>query len=274
MTISIPDTFTIESSGKYIMSIRLWSGGLSFSAYNPEKGQSFFFRETEFDRNIPYITSLKETFFENDFFIRTYRKVYVMVVSPQYTLVPEEWINDKKKMELIRLNFSLPEKKIRDNFLKEEKAKVIFGINEEVYEFCSRSLTNPTFVHHITPQIIMQKKQNHSEKRNHLSVLLHPQMIDIICFNGSTLRFVNSFAYNQFDDIIYYILYVWRQMEMDQLKDRLSLAGDAALCKKITQSLNTYIQHIGQIEVPSEAYLLGGEILHAPMDLVLQAVCE
>ena len=34
MTISIPDTLTTDNSEKYIVSIRLRSGGLSFSGYH------------------------------------------------------------------------------------------------------------------------------------------------------------------------------------------------------------------------------------------------
>ena len=46
MTISIPDTLTTDNSEKYIVSIRLRSGGLSFSGYDPSAGGSFFYRET------------------------------------------------------------------------------------------------------------------------------------------------------------------------------------------------------------------------------------
>ena len=52
MTISIPDTLTTDNSEKYIVSIRLRSGGLSFSGYDPSAGGSFFYRETEFDRAV------------------------------------------------------------------------------------------------------------------------------------------------------------------------------------------------------------------------------
>ena len=38
MTISIPDTLTTDNSEKYIVSIRLRSGGLSFSGYDPSAG--------------------------------------------------------------------------------------------------------------------------------------------------------------------------------------------------------------------------------------------
>ena len=33
-----------------------------------------------------------------------------------------------------------------------------FGIDDEVYEFCSRSLVNPYFVHHITPILPLLRK--------------------------------------------------------------------------------------------------------------------
>lgn len=64
MTISIPDTLTTDNSEKYIVSIRLRSGGLSFSAYSPSVNESFFYRDIEFDRTKPYVSSLKECFFE------------------------------------------------------------------------------------------------------------------------------------------------------------------------------------------------------------------
>ena len=56
MTISIPDTLTTDNSEKYIVSIRLRSGGLSFSGYDPSAGGSFFDRETDFDRAVSFIS--------------------------------------------------------------------------------------------------------------------------------------------------------------------------------------------------------------------------
>ena len=60
MTISIPDTLTTDNSEKYIVSIRLRSGGLSFSAYSPSVSESFFYRDVEFDRTRPYVSSRLE----------------------------------------------------------------------------------------------------------------------------------------------------------------------------------------------------------------------
>jgi hypothetical protein len=274
MTISVPDTLTTDSSEKYILSIRLRPGGLSFSAHNPSEGQSFFYREVAFDRNIPYATALKEFFFMNECLVWTYKRTYVLCLTPQYTLAPEDMIRDKQRSLFLSFNFSSPEKRCLDNHLKDEKIKLIFGMNEDVYEFCARTLTNPLFTHHLTSQLIMLRKQVRDETPNHVFVVVHRKIVDIICFEGKRLLFVNSFEFEQLDDLLYYILCVWKQTGMDQLNDKLLLSGEINLCTKVTNALQIYIRHIGRMEIPAKAYLLGGEIRQAPMDLILLSVCE
>ncbi|MDR1879723.1 MAG: DUF3822 family protein [Tannerellaceae bacterium] len=273
MTISIPDTLTIDYSEQYMMSIRLRPGGLSFSAYNPSEGQSFFFREVEFTRAIPYIASLKEVFFANDFLSWTYKRTHILSVSPQYMLVPDLIDVEAQGMALLSFGFTAPEKRALSDPLKEEKAIVLYSINEEVYEFCLRSLCNPAFIHHITPQLMLWIKSYSSGQPNGMYAVLHHRMMDVACFTEGKLLLVNTFPFDQREDLLYYILYVWQQTGMNQSADRLSLAGDAMLCSHVTESLRPYIRHIGRIEIPSEAYLLGGEILHAPMDLISLSVC-
>jgi hypothetical protein len=255
------------------MSIRLCPGGLSFSTYNPSEQQSFFFREVELDRTIPYITSLKEVFFANDFLSWTYKRSCVLLVSPQYMLAPDHMDIEAQGMDFLSFTFTAPEKRALSNPLKEGNAVIIYSINEEVYEFCIRSLFNPGFIHHMTPQLILWMKDNPSDSPNTMYAVLHHKMMDIACFSEGKLLLANSFAFDQREDIVYYILYIWQQTGMNQLTDRLALAGDAMLCHRINESLRPYIRHIGRIEIPSEAYLLGGDILQAPMDLISLSVC-
>lgn len=108
MAIDLSDKLTSDHSENYIMSIRLRSGGLSFSAYSPSVNESFFYRDIEFDRTKPYISSLKECFFENDFLTWFYKRVNVVCVTSQYTLVPAAVFEEKQKEELLAFTFLLP----------------------------------------------------------------------------------------------------------------------------------------------------------------------
>ena len=54
MTISIPDTLTTDNSEKYIVSIRLRSGGLSFSGYDPS-AVSFIGKRNSIGRSLSFL---------------------------------------------------------------------------------------------------------------------------------------------------------------------------------------------------------------------------
>ena len=118
MAINLSDKLTADYSENYIMSIRLRSGGLSFSAYSPSVNESFFYRDIEFDRTKPYVSSLKECFFENDFLTWFYKQVNVVCVTPQYTLVPKEVFQEKQKV---------------DSCIKEKRRQIEFDLPRLVY---------------------------------------------------------------------------------------------------------------------------------------------
>ena len=98
--------------------------------------------------------------------------------------------------------------------------------------------------------------------------------MDVACYAQGNLLFVNSFEYEHTDDILYYILYVWKQVGMHQQKDQLLLSGDEGLQNSITNTLRNYLRNIDPQEIPSEAYLMGTEVLQAPLDLIALSLCE
>lgn len=274
MAISISAKLTTDNAEKYIMSIRLRSGGLSFSGYNPAASDTFFFQDVEFDRTKPYISSLKEFFFGNEFLNYSYKRIYIVLVSPEYTLVPSEIFEEKQKDGLMSFVFASPVERCLTNELKDEQVELVFGADEEVYEFCSRSLVNPRFVHYMAPSLILWKKQSRTRLPKQLYVVLHRRTIDIVCYAQGTLLFANTFGYEHSDDVLYYILYVWKQVGMDQQKDQLRIFGDPAFRNQITTTLRNYLQYIEPLEIPSEAYLLGSEVVQAPLDLIALSLCE
>lgn len=274
MTISIPDTLTTDNAEKYIVSIRLRSDGLSFSGYIPLVGESFFYSETEFDRSVPYVSSLKELFFSHDFLTWSYKKVQVISVSPDYTLVPECLFDEACKEQLLLFNVSSSDQQGLTNVLKEEEARLAFGLSEEVYQFCSRTLVRCEFIHHQVSQLWLWKKQSEGSEGRQMFIVLHTQLIDIACYDRGKLLFVNTFPADQPEDALYYILYVWRQVGLDQMRDAIYIYGNSLKRNKITGLLRTYIRSIHTLQIPSEAYLMGTGVFQASFDLIALLLCE
>lgn len=274
MTISIPDTLTTDNSEKYIVSIRLRSGGLSFSGYDPSVGGSFFYLETEFDRAVSFISSLKEFFFAHEFLTWTYKRIHVVCVSPQYTLVHRDYFREDKKAELLDFAFSVPETFCLSDTLEGQQAELLFGVDEEVYEFCSRSLLHPSFSHYMTPLLGLWGRQSETSSSRQMFVVVDRRRMDVACYNRGKLLFVNTFPVDQLDDRLYYILYVWKQIGLDPQKDSLRLLAEPFLKTPLVDNLQVYLRHIEPMEIPSEAYLRGDDIVKAPLDLISLSICE
>jgi hypothetical protein len=46
------------------------------------------------------------------------------------------------------------------------------------------------------------------------------------------------------------------------------------LREKVSPELRRYVRHILPLEIPSEAFILRGDVIKAPMDLISLSVCE
>lgn len=274
MTISMPDTLNASNSENYILSIRLRSDGLSFSAYNPQETGSFFYRECDFGRIPSFMDKLKDFFFENELLSYSFKRTYILCESAPYTIVPEKIVEEEKAKEFLNFTSSYPSNRALTNALKSMSAAIVFGIEEELYEFCCRSLLSPAFVHPLTPLLSYWRRISLKGTRKQLFTYIHGKQLDIACFEKGSLVFINTFQFEHVNDILYYILYVWKQLELDQQNDPLHISGKSDLRIRITETLHTYIRYISNTDMPTEVYLWGAEAIQAPLDLLTLLICE
>ena len=232
--------------------------------------------ETRFDGSKPYLTSLEEYFFNNNMFSQNYRRTRIIVVSDRYTLVPTETLIDKEaeRKRLLDFVFRRPTDFCLSNKLRTINASLLFGMDNDVYAFCKRSFGTPDFYHHLFPILRLLYRQSMNALAAVMTVIIRQETVDIVCFRQSALLFINSFNYKNDADLLYYILYVWQQVGLDQQKDGLRLWGNNKTCTNITFSLAKFIQNISLLELPSEVYLHGAEIAHAPLDMIALSICE
>lgn len=273
---TLPDTFDIRNSEKYVMSIRFRPGGLSFSVSNPGEQNTFYYRDIDFacPSRLSYIEHIKEFFFVNEMMTAPYKKTNVIQVSPRYTLVPGE-ISMEKPSAFYAFNFSGSDGyKVLDKPVGKKNVQVVFSLEEVIYEFCFRTLANPVFVPHILPLLEYWLNQSRFGLQKHMFVNLHEKVADIVCAHQGKLLFANTFSYEHPDDIVYYIIYVWKQLEMEQLSDSIYVFGETEVKKQIMEIIRNYIRKVFMMEIPSDVLLWGEDTLNAPLDLITLLLCE
>jgi len=268
MSHNVSNALTPGNAGKYIVSIRLWPGGLSFAGIVPDDKSSFFCKEIALDKTAGYAQALKNAFFSNEFFTYVYKRLYVLCANRLYTLVPDNIFAEQQKERLMAFTFSTPDYKTLYEGIDGMDTKIVFGLQPDVYAFCSRSLNNPQYVHAVTRMLTNWHKNSLLHIRKQLYVALYNGVMHAACFDKGAALFVNSFKYEDRDDILYYTLYIWQQLGMDQMHDELYIASTADMYAKVSVELKTYLSHIQAI-VPAWP-----EAAETPYDVVALLLCE
>lgn len=274
MTIRIPDTLTTDQSEKYIVSIRLLPDGFSFSGHIPGVPASFFYRETALAKGASYLSSLKELFFTLEFLTWTYKRTYVLPAAAPFTLVPSPLFEESRKEKILAFNLSEPPTRTLSNSLEEIQAELVFGMEEEVYEFCARTLLGPRFVHPFAPQLRLWQRQSVSADTGRMYVVIQPKSIDLACFSGGKLMLANSFKAERTEDILYHTLHSWNQTGLNQQTDELFLYGEPSRRIDAERIFQRYLRNVRPMQIPSEVYLAGVALAQTPFDLISLFVCE
>ncbi|MDR2915393.1 MAG: DUF3822 family protein [Tannerella sp.] len=255
MTIRVPNTLTADNSDKYEVSIRLLPDGLSFSGYLPLEKDSFFTETILFDRDLSMVQSLKDVFFNNPCLSYIYKSLYVICVSGKYTLVPDSVFSEKDKKMLFSFCHQEDESlKILVQPLKILNSSLLFGFDRESYEFLVRSLTNPQFIHSLSPLLILWQKKSLTCYPKQMYVVVHDCTMDVLCLERGELLFVNSFDYETDNDIIYYIMYICKQLGFNQLEDCLSFCGDKGRCQSAMSVINKYVRQSEYLQPKMKDY--------------------
>lgn len=242
----LPENIDLAHSEKYILSIRLVPNGFSFSIHCPDDLSVFHYQETTFGTKIPYSDHIKKLIFDYSFFTQAFKATHVTVVSPHYTIIPNVFFEKNRIKELFDFNFHEIRETILCHSSETEDFHTVFGMDEEVHSFLSRSLWNPRFTHHASRLLSAFLADHAEDDRKRCIVDFHDQLITVICFSGSRLLSANTYSNSDPYDALYFIASIWEKLPLDQTSDRLLLSGNI---ESHTHSMETLKKLIRNVEI-------------------------
>lgn len=265
-----PDTIDLSESEKYILAIRLEAGNFSFAIYQPGKKDAYAFRGTSFKSDTSYLQQVKRTIFDLNFLTQAFRRTWVEIVSPRYTVVPTLLFDSKEKDNYLDKTLSgKPGQVLCEAIGFDNDKQLVFDMDKEVYEFLSRNLFSPVFTHHVSPlQRFFNLNNGRIELFSRMHLYFSGDQVDLFVTRNGETQTMQSFTNTSEQDLLYYVINVWKSLDMNQLEDRLFLSGDSSKYPKLTQLLSKYIQYVEQKGAPSEAFLLGDDAVKTPIDLL------
>ncbi|KAA6336906.1 hypothetical protein EZS27_014964 [termite gut metagenome] len=228
------------------LSICLETEAFSFTVYSSLNKQSIVYYHRETVSPQTFIAKLKQLFSELEFLNQSYKQITILTVDNRFTVVPVNFF-DKEHVKQI-FNYNQLEKAnecVLYNILEKNDTAIIFGIDKDVFQFLTQQYPQATIYSQTTALIdyfsTIGVEENLSKR---MCVCLHDKSMDICCFESKRLLFANAFECKQIEDRIYYLLYVWKQVDFNQETNKLYLMGTISDMKEFVKELKRYILNI------------------------------
>lgn len=226
-----------------ILSIHLHVDGFSF--YFLEKDQAVvtkrnYFIESQAPQN--YTNHLIETLQKEK--TEHFSLIRLIFSNKLFTLVPNELFNENRISDYIEFNsFLLPNDPIESQLIKPLDIQFLHSYNESL-EVQIKNLFPEKTIEILHSGYSLIDQLSYFSPEIQYSVWFNFSSIELIHFKKEQLIFYNYFETETKEDILYYILFVAQQLEIDVNEQPIHLLGNIENHSETIAMMKKYIRHV------------------------------
>ena len=144
-----------------------------------------------------------------------------------YTLVPNGLFQQGDETRLLRFTQSRSDLQAFHQRIQGFDARLIFGLEPELYHMAAHLFQNPVVLHAVGAQLERASLESSIGNQPTVSLHLSQRELDILVYSGKKLLLQNSFPVNTADEVLYYTLFVLERLELMPDQVNLEIFGSA-----------------------------------------------
>ena len=188
-----------------------------------------------------------------DTFLKTsHPNIRVGFLDAKSALVPIRLYNEtEQKTYLKQLTDLDSQHSVLVDTLEQFSLKNVYAVYKSLYEFSIKQFPGAkTF--HITTSLLHRFSYMASKKEGH-NLFIHVRSGEVFTylFEGSELKFANSFPYQSTRDFIYFILMIFDQFDLEPEKIPVFLSGQLLQDSEVYRLLFRYIKKLEFVNPPA-----------------------
>jgi hypothetical protein len=239
------ESIDFSKSEQYTLSIRLGTDGFSFSLFDALSEGDSLIADRAVDTSTSLLVNLKQTLREEQWLTNAFRKVYVLIDGNRYTTLPLELFEDEQAEAFFRQNFAPARNEVvRYQLLHRSNVVVLFGMDKSLSAYLEEQFHEVNI--RSQAAMLMEHFSQKSTLGNNRKLYAHvqPAKIDVYAYDRRRLLLANSFDCRLTPDRIYYLLYVWNRLGLDQERDELNLCGELTDKDALLNGLKKYVRQV------------------------------
>ena len=221
------------NQGKGRIIIRIGQRHLSFSALDPMQADDpVTYEPYVMKSGISLSANLREALGEADLMQMGYKKALALIDTP-VLLIPVEQF-EENSVETMYLHA----------FPRKEMDMVLFNVLSDLNAVAAFAIMSPVwrYLHH----------RSFTGNHNKVYGYFHDRKLDIFSFHQNRFKFCNQFEASRQQDALYFLLYVWKQLMLDNEADEMHLVGTFNEMPELASELRKYVQKVYVINPSAE----------------------
>jgi len=235
----VEESFKIEDTFEYILSIQVSLNGFSFSVFQPNRDKILVFKSIPLKISGENLIArrFKEWVNSEELLQKTFQKTRVIVFSNKFTLVPKSIYKNELNEELAHLFFREGNQlQFAENLVEKINAKLLFNLPEGLNDALQETIGECDIIHPIKSVI-----SNISDKEGEKLVLLfNDKYLFLLLSKNEKLLLANGFKINHENDVVYYVLTTLKQFDIQAKHTKLFYAGQSAYSSQTSINLGKY----------------------------------
>lgn len=230
----IGDTSGLENVKNKVLSIGLRPDGFVYAVLDADNFQYLTledFQYTSGNNKEDYTLYLNHFLDNHEFLKNSFSQIHIALFTSNLILVPANHYDQKDKEKLFQFFSGEPkEHVVLEDKLNNLDAIGLYCIPIETKELLDANFGNYKLRHQGTALIESTLATNKLENRQ-VDVVLHvkPTFFEIILMEEEKVCLYQSFEYQVFDDLMYYLFYVLEQFDKDAADLKLLLVGETGI---------------------------------------------
>lgn len=235
------------------ITLRIGNHSLAFAVADKTAVKGIAYENYTVKSGISIAANIREAFRESSILSREeYKRAQVMLATPSM-LVPIEEYDEDQKETLYRYTFaSQPNTEILHCVLPYQNAVVLMPINKDLKAVIDDHYTDVVYMPVEQPVWNYMQHRSPVELNRQLYAYFHDENLSIFAFNKNHFSFCNTYNAKHIQDCVYYILYVWKLLQLDVEKDELFIAGAANNEEELLTQLRRYLAKAYAVNAPAE----------------------
>ncbi len=241
----LDETFDLNQTHSYHLSIQADLDGFLFSILDSSAEKYLGLKQYAFEdlrTNAELFDAISGILNEDPLLHKAYSTVSCIHPDQRSTMLPAALFDKEQLKSYFEFNHPLKElDELHYNYLSRLDAYLIFPIYHEISNLYLQSWVNAGFFH---PVSILAEEALGQRDGVVVSIQFSGNHFDILATEGQSLKLHNSFSYRSDEDLLYFILFIFDKLGLEQAETPVLLSGNIDKFKDTPAFLKPYFKKL------------------------------